>query len=71
MVTPTKIMNRTIKNWTHFQKTKQFKNQTFKKINKDWSPGPIFSKENCFGKTFQMFEEYVHNFDKSDGNIIQ
>ena len=33
IVRPTKIMNRADKNWAHFQKTKYFKIQSFRKIS--------------------------------------
>ena len=60
----------------------QFKN--FQK-NESWSPSPIFFTEFIFRKirpvfntekllenqNFEMFEEVVYNFGKSDGDIIQ
>ena len=33
IVRPTKIVNRVLKNWAHFQKTKYFKNKKFQKIS--------------------------------------
>ena len=63
-----------------------FKNPNFekKKIHKSWSPGPIFFTELFFerfnqfstlkndfeNQNFEMFKETVHNFGKSDGDII-
>ena len=52
--------------------------------NKSWTPSPIFFKEkklerfnqfstlkNYFkNQNFDMFKEVVHNFGKSDGDII-
>ena len=65
---------------------KYFKNQNFQKLFyiKSWSPSPIFFKEIFLGKirpifntkndfenqNFEMFEEVVHNFGKSDPDII-
>ena len=56
-----------------------------KTVNKSWSPSPIFFTEMFFlerfdrfstpkddfeNQNFEMFEEVVLNFGKSDGNFI-
>ena len=80
IVRPTKIMNKADKNWAHFLKNIIFKNI----FNKSWSPRPIFFKDiflesfqqiltlknDLENQNFEMFEEIVHNFDKSDNDII-
>ena len=47
--------------------------------NKSWSPGPIFFtfffefltlKNDFENQNFEMFEEFVNNFGKTDGDII-
>ena len=65
-----------------FLENKVFKKSKFSKtfFIKSWSSSPIFFKEILFGKirlifntenqNFEMFEEVVHNFGKSDGDII-
>ena len=80
-------MNRDDKNWAHFQKTKYFKNQRFQKISfikvdllvKYFSQKKkfrkiclIFDAKNDFESTnFANFEEVVHNFGRSDDDMIQ
>ena len=69
-----------------FLEIKYFKNQNIQNIFfiKNWSSSPIFFKKkmerfNQFSKlkndfenkNFEIFEEFVHNFGKSDGEIIQ
>ena len=65
---------------------KYLKNQSFQKhfFNKSWSPSQIFfiefflerfnqflTQKNDFESTnFEMFEEVVHNFGKSDDDMI-
>ena len=79
-------MNIADKNWSQFPEIKDLKNQNFQKhfFNKSWSPSPIFFIEfflerfnqfvilkNDFESTnFEMFEEVVHNFGKSDDDMI-
>ena len=86
-VRPTKIMNRADKNWAHFQKIKYFENQNFQKhfflkvgllvqySSKIffWEKLEQFStlKNDFENQNFEMFEEVVHYFGKSDGDIIQ
>ena len=42
------------------------------KIQCGWSPIPKFFSEKKNGKqNFEMFKEVVHNFGKSEGDIIQ
>ena len=86
-VRPIKIMNRADKNWAHFQKVKYFKNPNFQKhsLIKVGLLVQYFSKKFSFerfdqfatlktdfeNQNFEMHEEVVHNFGKSDGDIIQ
>ena len=69
-----------------FVENKVFIIQNFQKhfFIKSWSPSPIFYSEIFFlerldqfstlndfqNQNFEMFEEVVHNFGKSDGDII-
>jgi len=54
-----------------FLENKVFQKSKFseKEINKSWSPSPIFFTEKQH-LNFEMFEEVVHNFGKSDSDII-
>ena len=86
IVRPTKIMNRSDKNWAHFQKTKYFKIQSFQKISfikvdllvkyssqkkKSERYGWFLMPENDFESTnFAKFEEVVHNFGRSNDDMI-
>ena len=79
-------MNRTDKNWAHFKKIKYLKNQKFKKIFLikvcllvQYSSKKFFLarfnqfstlKNDFENQNFEMFKEVVHNFGKSDGDII-
>ena len=85
-VRPTKIVNRAEKNWAHFQKIKYFKNQNFQKkfllkvgLLVQYSSKNFFferfdqfsTQKNDFeNQNFEMFVEVVHNFGKSDGDMI-
>ena len=69
-------MYRANKNWAPFQKIKYFKNQTFQEhyLSKD---GLLVQRNFFFERfdqfsalNFEMFEEVVHNFGKSDASFI-
>ena len=53
---------------------KEFKKSKLSKtlFNKSWSPSSIFlTEKNDFESTnFEMFKEVVHNFGKSDNDMI-
>ena len=82
----TKIMNRANKNCEQFQEIKYVKNQNFQKIffDKTWSPSQVFfieifserfdqfltEKNDLESTNFDIFEEVVHNFSKSDDDMI-
>ena len=86
IIRPTKIMNIADKNWAHFQKTKYFKIQSFRKISfikvdllvkyssekkNSEKFGCFLMPENDFGSTnFANFEEVVHNFGRSEDDMI-
>ena len=72
-VRPTKVMNRAYKNWAHFQESKYFKDLNFQKyfllkigLLVQYSSFEIFSPL----KMCPIFVGSVHNFDKSDDDII-
>ena len=80
-------MNRVDKNWAQFQDIKYLKNQNFQRRNLlkvgllvKYSSLNFFlerfnqflTQKNDFESTnFEMFEEVVNNFGKSDDDIIQ
>ena len=79
-VRPTKIMNRADKNWAHFEyylKNQNFQNTFLTKVGllvkeKKMERFDQFStlKNDFENQNFEMLEEVIHNFGKSDGDII-
>ena len=83
----TKIMSRAYKKWAQFLKIQYLKNQNYQKVffNKVRSLSKIFfidffskrfyqflTQTNDFeSKDFEILEEVVHNFGKSDDDMIQ
>ena len=83
----TKMMNRAAKNWAYFQKIKYSTNQSFQTISQvlvDLQSNIIQSKcflerfdqfstlKNYFEiQNFDIFDTIVHNFGKSDDDMIK
>ena len=77
-------MNRADKNWAHFLKTKYFKNQSFQKIsfikvnllvkysseNSERFSWFLMPKNDFESANFANFEGVVHNFGRSDDDMI-